>query len=206
MYNQNMLNLSRSETKLFQRLNSPAKIQDFLNIIPFNFEKQGETCYSPRLVLKKKKAHCLEGAVLAAAILKFHRQRPLILDLRSADDDFDHVIALFGQGKYWGAISKTNHAVLRYREPVYQSVRELVMSYFHEYFLDDGRKTLRSYSQVVNLSRFDKQNWITADKEIWYIDEYLDDVKYYSILPRGHKLRKADKVEIRAGKITEWKN
>src|SRR3989344_889458 len=107
----------------------------------------------------------------------------------------------------WGAISKTNHEVLRYREPVYKSVRDLVMSYFHEYFLNDGKKTLRSSTEPVDLSRFYSKNWITSDTDLWYIDEYLNRVPHTSILNKKQVayLRRADKIEIRAGKLTTFK-
>src|SRR3989344_5716775 len=137
-----MPGLNKAEIKLFKKLNTPAKIQDFLETIPFNFEKGGETCMSPRRVLKNNRAHCMEGAMLAAAILKFQGHAPLLIDLRAHKKDQDHAIAVFKINGKWGAISKTNHIVLRYREPVYDSVRQLVMSFFHEYFLDDGKKTL----------------------------------------------------------------
>jgi hypothetical protein len=150
---------SAEEIKLIKSLNSPKKIQDFLNSIEANFEESGDTCYSPLSVLRKGKAHCMEGALLAAAILYYHNQEPLILDLEATPEDFDHVITLFKQHGYWGAIGKTNHAVLRYREPVYKTPRELVMSFFHEYFLNsNGKKTLRTFSNPVNLKRFDKNS------------------------------------------------
>ena len=200
--------LSKSERALFKRLNTPAKVQDFLETLPFNFEKNGETCRSPRQVLKHKRAHCMEGAMLATAILKFHGHKPLIVDLRAHKRDRDHAIAVFKTDGKWGAISKTNHAVLRYREPVYDSVRELVMSYFHEYFLDDGRKTLESYSLPADLCRFDHQNWITSDKDLWYIDEYLNRARHIKILNKKQaaSLRRADPVEIAAGRLITWKN
>src|SRR3989344_8107116 len=133
---------SKGEIELFRKLDSPQKIQDYLNSIPFNFQVKKVTFMSPRLVLKNKKAHCVEGAMLASAILEFHGWKPLILDLRSTEKpyDYDHVVSVFKLNGCFGAISKTNHAVLRFREPVYKSVRELAMSYFHEYFLDNGRK------------------------------------------------------------------
>ena len=145
--------------------------------------------------------------MLAAAILKFHGFPPLLIDLRAHKKDEDHAIAPFQRNKKWGAISKTNHAALRYREPIYNSIRELVMSYFHEYFLDNGRKTLRSYTMPVNLSRFDSRNWITASDELWYIDEYLSKTKHLPILDKKQatRLRRADPVEIQAGKLTTWK-
>jgi hypothetical protein len=172
-----------------------------------NFEEEGVTSFSPMSVLEEKKCHCAEGAALAALALRVHGQPPLVLDLTAAKHDFDHVVALFRKDGKWGAISKTNHSVLRYREPVYNSVRELAMSYFHEYIDDKGRKNLRSYSPPVNLKRFDKRGWMATKEEIDYIPEYLADVKHFPIINRKQirNLRKADKIEIQAGKIVEWK-
>lgn len=202
-----MFGLNKTEQAIFGRLSTPQKIQDFLEKLPVNFEEKGETCYSPRLVLRYRKAHCLEGAVFAAAALQTHGYQPLILDLRATKKDQDHVIAVFRQNGRWGAISKTNHAVLRYREPVYRDIRELVMSYFHEYFLDNGQKTLRSYSDPLDLSRFDNKHWMTAEKEVWYIDHYLDKVRHHPVLRKAmiKNLRRADAIEIQAGKLTKWK-
>jgi hypothetical protein len=197
---------SLSETKLFRKLNSPKKIQSYLNGLKFNFEKHGETCFSPRLVIKNKTAHCMEGAMLAAAALEFHGARPLVLDLRSIDTDFHHVVAVFKQFGCFGAISKTNHAVLRYREPIYKTVRELALSYFHEYFLKSGKKTLREYSEPFDLNYFDKFNWRTLEKNLFQIPRHLDKIKHYKILSKAQikNLRKADKIEIKAGEIVEW--
>src|SRR3989344_7544763 len=133
---------TKKEISAIKRLNSPKKVQGFINKLKINFEENGDTCLSPRLVLKEKKAHCIEAALLAAAILRFHGYPPIILDLESTSRDFDHVIFLFKSRKHWGAISKSNHTSIRYREPIYRTIRELVMSYFHEYFLDNGKKTL----------------------------------------------------------------
>lgn len=149
----------------------------------------------------------MEGAMFAAAALRFHGFPPLVVDLTASKKDFDHVIAVFQIEKKWGAISKTNHAVLRYREPVYSSIRELVMSYFHEYFTDDGKKTLRSYSDPVDLSRFDVRGWMASPRAAWYIPEYLAEVPHHKILTRSqiHRLRRADHIEIKVGKMLEWK-
>lgn len=148
----------------------------------------------------------MEGAILAAMILRYHGHKPLVVDLESTKKDFDHVITIFKENGKFGAISKTNHAVLRYREPIYNSVRELVMSFFHEYFTDDGKKTLRKYSMPVNLKRFDKLGWMETFDEVWYIPNYLVKVKHFSILAKNQikHLRKADDIEIEAGKLTEW--
>jgi hypothetical protein len=202
-----MFGIGKKELKILKKLNTPAKIQDFLNRMPFNFEKKGETFLSPMSVLEKRICHCTEGAVLAALALRVNGYSPLVLDLTANKNDFDHVVAVFQKNGKWGAISKTNHAVLRYREPVYASIRELAMSYFHEYFDNQGRKSLRSFSPAVNLKRFDKLDWMTTREDIDYIPEYLAEVKHSSILNRRQirNLRKAEPIEIEAGEIIEWK-
>jgi hypothetical protein len=205
---------SSSESRLFQKLSNPASIQDFINDLKINFEKRGETCRSPRFVLRNGEAHCMEGAMLAAAILEFHGQKPYVMDLRSVKHDQDHVVAVFKRGKYIGAISKTNHAVLRYREPIYKNLRELALSYFHEYFDSKGRKTLREYSRLLDLQIFDRTpsfirefgNWRISEKDLFDIPAGLDEIKHYYLINPNQikKLRKADKVEIKAGEITEY--
>lgn len=188
-----------------KKLDTPAKVQDFLNGLDFNFEENGVyTLQSPKRVLRSRKAHCIEGAILGAYILSLHGYKPLILHLKAQKGDFDHVVALFKAGGLWGALSKTNHAVLRYREPVYKNIRELVMSYFHEYFLDNGQKTLRQYSDPIDLNNFE-DDWPFTDESLFGIDEELDKIKHYDIVSKNilKNLRKADKIEIEAGKIVE---
>jgi hypothetical protein len=199
------LKLNTQEQKLFRRLNNPAKVQDFLNSIPSNKELKGETCMSPRDVIINRTAHCAEGALFAAAVFWYHGRTPLLLDLRTIDNDQDHVVALFQENGFWGAVSKTNHAVLRYREPIYKSIRELAMSYFHEYFLDNGQKTLREFSNPFSPARYGK-SWITSNKSLIYIMDDLDDAPHEKILnPKQIKnLRKADKIEREAGLLKEW--
>jgi len=201
-----VLDFTKKEKVLLKRLNTPSRVQDFLNGLSFNFEKRGETLKSPLFVLREGKAHCLEGALLGAYILSLHGFKPYILHLQATKHDYDHVIAPFKVRGLWGALSKTNHTVLRYREPIYKNIRELVLSYFHEYFLNNGQKTLRQYSALLNLSTF-KNGWETFDKDLWYIDKKLDKIKHYDIMPKNtiKKLRKADKVEIKAGRIVEFK-
>lgn len=198
--------LTPKEYRQLRELDSPKKIQDFVNALPQNFEPDGDTCLSPRLVLRERRAHCIEGAMLAATALMLRGQAPLLLDLEAAKHDFDHVVALFKKGKYWGAISKTNHAVLRYREPVYASVRELALSYFHEYFDAKGRKTLRTYSRPFDLRRLGDA-WITAEEDVWEVPEALCGAPHLPILSRSQLagLRLADPVERGAGDITEWR-
>ncbi|MFA6353397.1 MAG: hypothetical protein WCW93_00470 [Candidatus Paceibacterota bacterium] len=189
-----------------KKLNTPAKVQDFLNKLQFNFEEKGETLKSPILALKARQAHCFEGALLGAYILSLQGFTPYLMHLKATKEDFDHVVAPFKVEKYWGALSKTNHAVLRYREPIYRNIRELAMSYFHEYFLNNGEKTLRQYSALLNLNTL-KKNWGISPKDLWSIDKKLDKIQHYNIVPQSYikKLRKSDKVEIKAGEITEFK-
>ncbi len=208
MFKKETFGLKKEELSVLKSLNTPSKIQDFLNSLKTNFEESGETCMSPSLILKNKKAHCMEGALLAATALRLQGHPPLILDMESTKNDFDHVVALFKQHNHWGAIGKTNHAVLRYREPIYKTPRELVMSFFHEYFLNsNGKKTLRTYSSPVNLSRFDKLNWISSQEPVWFIPDHLTKIKHFPILNRKQirTLRKADKIEIQAGNLVEYR-
>jgi hypothetical protein len=193
------------EFRVLKKLNTPRKIQDFLDTIPINKETVIETCTSPLVTLRRNTAHCMEGALLAAFALAVHSHRPLILDLKTTRHDVDHLVALFNQNGHWGGITKTNHAVLRYREPVYRSVRELAMSYFHEYFLDDGRKTLRQYSTPFDLNKWEK-DWITSTDDLWDLQNAIDDSPHRSILTRSQiaGLRRADKIEREAGRLVEW--
>lgn len=175
--------------------------------MPINFEPEGDTCLSPRRVLRERRCHCIEGAMLAALALRIHGHPPLLLDLEAAKHDFDHVVALFRLHGRWGAISKTNHAVLRYREPVYATVRELALSYFHEYFDSRGRKTLRTFSRPFDLRRLDSINWMTSEDDVWEVPNALCDAPHQSILTRSQVagLRRADPVERLAGELVQWK-
>jgi hypothetical protein len=198
--------LEHKEWRVLKRLSTPTKIQDFLNKLPFDFGPGEKIDRSVRGILKTGKADCVGGAILAAAALWAHGRKPFLLDLIAARHDFDHVVALFKEDGHWGAISKTNHAVLRYREPVYKSSRELALSYFHEYFLPNGQKTLRSFSKPFDLSRLGT-SWIIDKENVMDIVYELDCSNHAEILtPKQKKnLRRADKIEIKVGKIVEYK-
>ncbi len=200
----------KDEIKLFKKLNTPEKVQDYINSIPFNFDERPGTCMSPRMILDRNIADCVEGALLAAAILEFHGHKPLLLDLRSlkAPYDYDHVVAIFKKDGFWGAISKTNHSVLRYREPIYRDIRELVMSFFHEYFLDSGKKTLREYSDPFDMNYFNKIDWRTTEKDLPKVLSHLDRIKHHKILTKKQEknLRKADKIETESTDAVEYRN
>lgn len=198
---------SEKEEALLQSLDTPAKVQDFLDTIPMNHEVDGiDTIKSPLRVLRERSAHCIEAAILGAYILSLHGYPPLLMYLKADGKDFDHVIAPFKEQGLWGALSKTNHAVLRYREPVYKTPRELVMSYFHEYTGDDGTKTLRAYSDILDLRIFEP-GWEVASIDLWGIDEELEHVEHYPIVSKAlaKKLRPADPIEQKAGALVEWK-
>jgi len=201
-----MFSFTKNEITLIKKLNTPAKVQDYLNGLQFNFEKGRETLKSPLFTLRAKRAHCFEGALLGAYILSQHGFKPYLMHLKTTREDYDHVVAPFKVRGFWGALSKTNHAILRYREPIYKNIRELAMSYFHEYFLNDGRKTLRQYSALLDLNTL-KKNWAVSKVDLWYIDKKLDKIKHYDMVPKFYikNLRKADKIEIEAGKIVEYK-
>lgn len=197
--------LTREEKRILKSLNTPWKVQDFLDDLPINFEENGDTILSPRMVLQRNKAHCLEGALFACAALSFHGYKNYLLDLQPGPKDDGHAVALFKVSGRWGAISKTNHAVLRFRDPVYSSPRELVMSYFHEYFLDNGKKTLRTYT-VFDLRRI-KKDWITDTEDLWYIDQALNEATYTNLIrpSDASKLRRASLLERKAGELVDWR-
>ena len=162
---------------------------------------------SPRRVLRERRAHCMEGALLAAAALWVAGKKPLLLDLKTDPEDDEHVVALFKENGYWGAISKTNHATLRYRDPVYKTVRELSMSYFHEYFLNkNGKKTLRSFSRPYDLRKLGA-SWVTEEEDLWHIAKDLDRIPHFPTVPTKNRrhIRPVSVVERQAGKLTEWK-
>lgn len=198
--------LTPPERALFSRLKTPQKIQDYLDTLPINFETSGETYMSPRRSIVAQTAHCFEGALLAAAALAYHGQKPLLLDLKTAPNDVDHVVTLFKQNGYWGALSKTNHAVLRYRDPIYKTVRELALSYFHEYFLKSGQKTLRTYSTPFDLSKYPLEEWLTGDEELFDLVQDLDASPHFPLVPKKNLkfLRRATQFEIDTLDAKEW--
>ena len=174
---------NRGEKSVFRRLTTPHKIQRFLDELGYNKEPDGVTCRSPRRVLEDRLAHCMEGALFAAAALRVLGHPPLLVDLEAVRDD-DHVLAVFRERGCWGALAKSNYAGLRFREPVYRTLRELVMSYFEHYFNLAGEKTLRRYSRPVNLRRFDRLGWMTSRADLWEIPEYLVTISHTSLLTK----------------------
>jgi len=174
--------------RLPRGLRSPFAIQRFLDDLVYNKEKGGETARSPRRVLETREAHCFEGALLAAAALRRLGYPPLVVQLRSTSRDDDHVLALFRKRRSagcWGAVAKSNYSGLRFRSPVYRSLRELVMSYFEAYYNLEGEKSLRAFGRPVDLARFDRRGWETAEESLWDVSAYLATRRFTPILTRA---------------------
>ncbi|MGH9581218.1 MAG: hypothetical protein ACRD2R_09495, partial [Terriglobales bacterium] len=185
------------ELRTLRSLRSPAGIQRFLDSLPYHL---ATTAWSPRRVLRQRTVHCLEGAIFAAAALRVNGHPPLVLDLE-AEHDTDHVIAVYKVRGHWGAVAASNYAGCRYREPVYRTLRELALSYFEFYFNLRGERSLRTFSRPVNLARFDRLGWMTAEGNLWYIPEYLLDISHTRLLRPGmaKRLRRLDKRSFKAG-------
>ena len=198
--------LGQQDYALLRRLDTPQKIQIFLLDLKQNFELDGETCRPVAEVLRTGRAHCIEGAMLAAAALWVHGEPPLLLDMR-AEQDFDHVVALFRRNGCWGAISKTNGIGLRWRDPVYRTLRELAMSYFHEYYNRRDHKTLREFSIPYDLRRVDTSIWVSGKKHCWQVCEELDELRHFKLV-NGHHLKllaRRDPFERRVGELAQYR-
>lgn len=190
---------TKDEIAFLRTLSDPDKIQGFLDIIDYNPDYE---CRSPRWVIRKRSAHCFEGALFAASALQFLGYQPLIVDMKSFNDD-DHVIAVFMEQGHWGAVAKSNFTTLRYREPVYRSLRELVMSYFDFYFNIAGDKSLRSYSLPLNLNVYNSRKWATTDEDLEYIGDKLETIRHYPVVNKTmiNNLKKASDTMLKAGML-----
>jgi hypothetical protein len=199
------LGLSASEFAVLERLDTPQKIQSFVHHLRQNFELDGESCRPVRVVLRERRAHCIEGAMLAACALWVHGEPPLLLDMRAVRD-FDHVVALFRRKGRWGAISKTNGIGLRSRDPVYRTLRELAMSYFHEYTNRRDHKTLREYSLPYDLRRLDPALWVSGEKNAWEVAERLDELRHFKLVSGQHlvQLTRRDPFERRLSGLLQY--
>jgi len=189
------------ELRALRALRTPWGVQRALEAMPYHL---AGTAWSPRRVLAEGTAHCLEGAIFAAAALRVLGFPPLLLDLEAVQDS-DHVLAVFRAGGRWGAIGKSNFAGLRYRPPVYRTVRELVMSYFDGYINLRGDRTLRAHSGPVDLTRFDRTHpgWMTSDRDLWFIPEHLVGVAHTRLLTPAmtRALSRVDRRSLRAGLV-----
>ena len=200
------LGLGAREFATLEKLTTPQRVQAFLNRVPANHEIGGESLLSVREVLRQRRAHCIEGAMVAAAAMWVNGMRPLLLHLDCHISDYPHVIAVFRRHGAWGAISKTNGAPLRYRDPIYRSLRELALSYFHEYSNKRGHKTLRSYSVAFDMRRIDPSEWVTSAKDCWEAHDRLVELRHYPLISRRQErmLAKLDPFARRASKIVQY--
>lgn len=200
------LALTPAEFLLLRRLSTPQKIQAFLNTIPINHELDGETIHSVRSVIRHRRAHCIEGAMLAACALWVHGEPPLVMHLDCTESDYPHVVALFRRGRHWGALSKTNGAVLRYRDPIYRSLRELALSYFHEYFDKRGRKTLRSFSRAFDLRRIDVERWVVNGENCQQVEDTLTSLPHTPLISTRQQrlLTRRDPFERQASNLVQY--
>ena len=181
------LGLAAAEYALLKRLRTPQDVQAFLDSIPANHELNGETVQSVREVLRKRCAHCIEGAFVASCALWIHGEVPLVMHLDCEDTDYPHVVTLFRRRGAWGAISKTNGPGLRFRDPVYRTLRELAMSYFHEYSDRLGRRTLRSHSVAFDLRRVSPSLWVTSDEPCEVAKDRIVELRHYPLIANAQK-------------------
>src|SRR5438270_7160894 len=192
----NASGFTQKERRKLRSLKDAHGIQRLLDDMPYHL---ADTAWSPRRVLAENTSHCLEGAIFAAAALRANGYPPLIFDLE-AEGDTDHVVAIYRVDGHWGAIAKSNYTGCRYREPVYRSLRELAMSYFEVNFNLRRERTLRTFSRPVNLARFDRLTWMTTEKPVWFIAEYLLTIPHFRLLKRGmnNRLHRVDDRSFRA--------
>lgn len=195
--NSDQLGLTPKELRKLRSLNDPYGIQRYLDAMPYHL---ADTGWSPRVVLRENTSHCFEGAMFAAAALRANGYPPLVLDLE-AEHDTDHVIAVYRQHGHWGSIAKSNYTGCRYREPVYRTLRELALSYFEVYFNLRKERTLRTFSRPVNMVRFDRLEWMTTEKPLWFVADYLFTIRHFNLLRPGmsKRLHRLDDRSYRAG-------
>ena len=195
-----MHGLTPGELATLRRLDTPEKVQAYLDALTYNSEPDGDTVRSPRRVMRDRTAHCAEGAFLAAAAFRVHGRPPLLVDLEAVRDD-DHVLAVYRERGLWGAVATSKFAGLRYRAPVYRTVRELVLSYFENYYNWDGERTLRAYSRPASLARFDRIGWMTAEEDLWPVVEHLAVISHTPLIPAAaaRRLARLDRRSYQAG-------
>ena len=200
------LGLTVDEGRILRPLTTPWRIQEFLIGLGANFEEEGDTLRSVRGVLRHRRAHCIEAAFVAACALWLQGEPPLIMDM-TAKGDSDHVIAVFRRNGCWGAISKSNHVWLRWRDPVYRTPRELAMSYFHEY-TNKHRKSLRTYSNPIDLRQFAVEDWVTNGDDCWDVGASLEDTPHHRLITpvQARNLRPRDATELRADDLVQYES
>ena len=189
--------LTPENLRELRALKTPARIQQFIDALAYQY---ADTAWSPRRVLRERKGHCLEGALLAAAALRLNGQPPLLMDLEGVRDD-DHVVAIYREYGLWGSIAKSNFAGLRFRAPIYRTLRELALSYFEHFYNLRGERTLRSYSRPVNLARLDSRHWMASEEDVWCVPELLIAARHYPLFPAkvARALPRLDRRSFEAG-------
>jgi hypothetical protein len=189
--------LSADSLRTLRALKTPGRIQRFIDELTYQY---ADTAWSPERVLRERKGHCLEGALVAAAALRVNGHPPLLMDLEAVRDD-DHVVALYRERGLWGGIAKSNFAGLRFRAPIYRTLRELAISYFEHYYNLRGERTLRAYAGPVNLARLDRLHWMTAEDDVWCVPELLIAARHYPLLPHwaARALPRLDRRSFEAG-------
>jgi hypothetical protein len=193
--------LNDHERQLLDTLDSPFRIQTFLESIEYPSGEENRSCVD---VLRQRKAHCLDGGLFAAMALRRIGFHPRIIDLQpDPGRDDDHVLALFQIDGYWGAVAKSNFSGLRFREAIYRTTRELALSYFEDFFNVLGEKTLRTSSRVIHLERFDHLNWMTESSGVDAIEVFLKQVKTYPLITKEQaaQLSLVDKRSFDAGTL-----
>jgi hypothetical protein len=190
--------LGPTERKLLDGLNKPDRIQSYLNEVPYS---EDEFYRCPLRVLRDRKAHCFDGALFAAMVLRRFGHPSMILELIPNARDDDHILALYKYSGFWGAVAQSNFTGLRYREPVYRSLRELVMSYFEDFFNSLGEKTLVGYRGPINLKGFDPLNWMTSDTSLETLSNEMDRYCIHPVISpeMADNLALADERSLRAG-------
>jgi hypothetical protein len=173
--------LTKPERQVMAQLTTPSRIQAFLDEFPYSVESSYRC---PLRVFRERIAHCFDGALFAAAALRRLGYPPLVLNMLPNDRDDDHILALYRRDRYWGAVAKSNFVGLRFREPIYRTLRELVMSYFEQFYNVEREKTLRSYTVPLNLKAFDRFNWMTSDEPLERIGHRLDEIRKVRVLTR----------------------
>lgn len=171
--------MTAAELRTLRALKTPARIQRFVDELTYDYS---DSARSPRRTLRERRGHCMEGALLAAAALRLQGHPPLLMDLEAVRDD-DHVIALYREHGLWGGIAKSNFAGLRFRSPVYRTLRELALSYLDHYYNLRGERTLRNYSQAVPLARLDKLHWMTSEDDLWCVTDLLNAARHHPLMP-----------------------
>ncbi len=188
-----------AERRILSGFKAPLDVQRYLDGVVYSDDKFAR---SPRSVMRDRLANCFDGALFAAAALRQLGYPPLVLDLRPDPKlDDDHVVALFKRFGCWGSVGKSNFVGLRYREPIHRTVREVVVSYFNDYYNSVGDKTLRSWAGPIDLTRVDRLEWMTRDERLDEVGDYLDRARHVPIATRAQieSFAKMDPRSLEAG-------